>query len=266
MNIFIGLNIAILGCLLLFLFKEELRFRQLARRVKETKEELTMIVHQLRSPLSNLRKYNGFLQVEEFGTLSFAQQEAIGKAQTALGESLVLLDRLLARSHLDESDVGNEPASVAVRSVVQGAVDAVMSIADRKKQKLNISGGGKAAMFIDPILLHGILDEILSNALHYTPEGGTITVNIEERRTNIVISVTDTGIGISAEERPHIFEKFFRGERAKPMFGGNGLGLSFAKLFTLKLNGSIDFTSTVGKGSTFIISIPKKTRPLDSPR
>lgn len=250
------INFAILASLFFFLEREQKRHHHFLRKVNETKEELTFIVHQLRSPLSNLRKYNEFLQGKEFGKLSFAQHEAINKVQIALGESLIVLDRLLARSRLDEGKVISKPALLSVREIVQGAVNAVMPIAEQNRQTVIINGN--AQLFTDPLLLHGILDEIFSNAVRYTPEGGMITITITDKNASVEIEVNDTGIGISQAERPHIFEKFFRGERAKPMFAGNGLGLAFAKQFTEGLGGTIRFTSVERKGSTFTVTLQKK--------
>lgn len=260
MQLILVFNVIVLTGLTLFLLREELRYRRLSKRIAETKEDLVSIVHQLRSPLANLRKYNEFLQGKEFGTLSFAQQEAIDKVQSSLGESLVLLDRLLARSRLDEEKVTSQPSSLNVRDLVKGAVDAVRPIADQKNHSITIDGNGKVHIFTDPLLLHGILDELLSNAVHYTPDDGEIKITITDRGTFILIEIRDTGIGISEEECPHIFEKFYRGERAKPMFAGNGLGLSFAKEFTNKLGGDVRFKSKVGKGTTFSVTLLKKVR------
>ncbi len=258
MYFLITFNVLVLSGLVLLLLREEMRFRRFSKTVTETKTDLTSIVHQLRSPLGNLRKYTDFLQSKEFGTLSFAQQEAISNVQSSLGESLLLLDRLLARSRLDEAKVAQESAPFNLREIVQGVVDAVMPIAQKKNHTVTMTGKRKIPVSTDPLLLHGILDEILSNALHYTPDGGKINVSLLEKDKRIMIEISDTGIGISDQENEHIFEKFFRGERAKPLHPGNGLGLAFAKQFTEKLGGTIHFKSKVGKGSTFTLSMPKK--------
>ncbi len=251
-------NIVVLAGLISFFFREECRFRRLSKKITETKNDLTSIVHQLRSPIANLRKYSEFLQSKEFGTLSFSQHEAMNKIQLSLGESLILLDRLLARSRLDEGKVTMQSAPLRLSDIVQGAVDAVMPIALEKKHRISMSGNGRITICTDPLLLHGIFDEILCNAIHYTSEGGEISIILTEKGTSVEIQIVDTGIGISKEESPHIFEKYFRGERAKPLFGGNGLGLPFAKKFTEQLGGDIRFRSKEGKGSTFTISLPKK--------
>lgn len=260
MQLILVFNYVVLGGLILFLCREEWRFRHFSKKIAQTKEDLTSIVHQLRSPLSNLRKYNEFLQSKEFGTLSFAQQEAISKVQSSLSESLMLLGRLLARSRLEESKVALEPTSLFLRDIVDGACEVVRSSLKHKEQELIVKVDGQPRVSGDPLLLHGILDEILANAIHYTPKGGTITVIISETNTTASVAVMDTGIGISQTERPHVFDKFFRGERARTMFTGNGLGLPFAQKFATTLGGSVRFTSKENAGSTFTVSLPKNSQ------
>ncbi len=250
------INVFVLMGLLLFFVREEWRHRRLTARIRETTADLTFIAHQLRSPLSNLRKYNEFLQSKEFGSLSFAQQEAISRAQESLSESLTFLNRLLARSQLDDAQMENRPSSVKIREIIQGAVDSARPAADKRRQSLSVTGNLRVRVFADPLLLHGILDELLMNAVHYTAEGGAITVAVTDKGRTADIEVRDTGIGISETERPHIFEKFFRGERARSMFAGNGLGLSFVRQFTDKLGGDVRFSSKEGKGTTFTLTLP----------
>ena len=258
MNLLLVFNFLVLSGLVLFFIREERRFRSFSKRVSETKADLTSIVHQLRSPLSNLRKYNEFLQSKEFGTLSFAQQEAINKVQSSLSASIVLLNRLLARSRLDEEKIMTQPAELNLRDIVQGAVSAIAPAAHGKHQEIMIEGEDGVEVFADALLLHGILDEILLNAVHYTHDGGKMSIWISDAGNVGQVAIKDTGIGITSAEKPFIFQKFFRGERAKAMAAGNGLGLSFAKLFTERMGGTIQFSSTEGKGTILTVTLPKK--------
>lgn len=259
-RVLIVLNIIILGALLVLLLAEERRYRVLARTVEETGKELTVVAHQLRSPLSNMRKYQEFLQSKEFGVLTFAQQEALNKAQIALSESVVLLDRLLARSHLEEGRMSAEPVTVNVFESVTAAFNAVRAAAEKKKQRLTVTGMRNARVFADPLLLHGIFDELLFNAIHCTPDEGSIRVQIRQAGAKVTVTIADTGIGISDEERPHIFQKFFRGERAKQLYVGNGLGLAFSQLFAERMGGTISFQSAQDKGAAFTVTLPRTKR------
>jgi len=254
----LAFNALVLIGLCLFLLREERRFRHFSRTVAEAKADLMAIINQLRSLLGNLRKYTEFLQSKEFGNLSFSQQEAISKVQSSLGESLVLLNRLLARSRLDEGKIMTQPSALNLRDIVQRAVSAITPFAHGKHQELMIEGEDGVEVFADALLLHGILNEILLNAVHYTHDGGKVSIWISDTKKAGQVAIKDTGIGITAAEKPFIFQKFFRGERAKTMAGGSGLGLAFAKLFTERMGGTIQFSSTEGKGAIFTVTLPKK--------
>ena len=100
-----------------------------------------------------------------------------------------------------------------------------------------------------------IVTNLLENAIKYTPDRGTVTVSVRKDNGRVDLIVEDTGIGISQEELPRIFERFYRGEKSRSD-SGIGLGLSLAKAFAVSLGGAITAQSTLGKGSTFAVSFP----------
>jgi signal transduction histidine kinase len=98
---------------------------------------------------------------------------------------------------------------------------------------------------------------LIDNAAKYTPAGGNIAVHCEARNESAALSVSDTGIGISKEDAVHIFDRFWRADKARSReHGGAGLGLSIAKWIVEMHRGSIDVESEPGKGSTFYIRVP----------
>jgi two-component system phosphate regulon sensor histidine kinase PhoR len=102
-----------------------------------------------------------------------------------------------------------------------------------------------------------IIDNLVSNAIRYTPEGGAVTVTWGKEGNEAFVSVADTGIGIAPEHQPRIFERFYRVDKARSReLGGTGLGLSIVKHLVQVLGGSVRLTSKVGKGSTFQIRVP----------
>ncbi len=251
-------NIIVLVAVVGLLILEEGRYGRFATRVEKTREELALIANRARLPLSTIKKYADFLHTKQFGTLTFAQQEAVDNLQGALAESLVQVDRLLAYSRLDEARYPLTAASIHIDKAIRGVIDTVRPLAAAKHISVQVKGKGRVSVYVDALLLHGALDELLVNAVKYTPEHGRISVEISERDRGVGIAVRDSGIGISAKEKPRVFEKFFRGARAQAMATGNGLGLAFAKSFAETMNGSLSFTSTEGKGSVFLLTVPKK--------
>lgn len=108
----------------------------------------------------------------------------------------------------------------------------------------------------DEDLLQNIFSNLIGNAVQYSAENSMISVNLSESSDSIIIAVKDTGIGISAEDLPAIFDSFYRGRNTAGV-NGMGLGLSIAKRAAVAMSSKIEVTSTVGKGSTFTVTIPK---------
>lgn len=251
-------NIVVLVAVVGLLILEENRYGRFAKRVEKTQEELSVIANQARSSLSTIKKYGDFLHAKQFGTLTFAQQEAVDNLQSALAESLVHIDRLLAHSRLDQARYPLTPSSIRVGKAVRGVIETIRPLADARQIAVRMKGNAQLLVYVDPLLLHGALDELLVNAVKYTPERGRISVDIADKGRAVSIAVKDSGIGIPAKEKSRIFEKFFRGGRAQAMATGNGLGLAFAQSFVETMNGTLAFVSTERKGSTFTITVPKK--------
>lgn len=257
----VAFNLVLLFGLLVLLLIEEMRFRQYSRRVANTRSMLITLSHRLRSPITTIRKFNAFFRTQNFGGLSMAQAEALSKMEAATAEAVMLLNRLLAASRIEEEKLSTQPMVVNLTESVQSAINAVAVIADRKRHTITFQDHHKhLPVFADPLFLHGIFDELLMNAVSYTPEGGTITVTIRDEGKTIGISVQDAGIGIPEEEAPYIFDKFFRGEKAMTMEDGHGLGLCFARQLAEDAGGSIGFKSTEAVGSTFSVTLPKTQR------
>ncbi|HVU58315.1 MAG TPA: sensor histidine kinase, partial [Puia sp.] len=114
---------------------------------------------------------------------------------------------------------------------------------------------GEDMVFLDPSLLSQIVMNLLSNAIKFSPEGAAIEVTTAVRPENVELSVTDHGIGIPDEYRPHAFERFHRGANALNI-QGTGLGLHIAKTYAVLMNGAIDYTSQAGKGTQFMVRFP----------
>jgi two-component system phosphate regulon sensor histidine kinase PhoR len=107
-----------------------------------------------------------------------------------------------------------------------------------------------------------VVTNIVHNAIKFTPAGGTITVNASADGTKVTVEVTDTGIGISPNDLPRIFERFFKTDRSRAV-GGTGLGLAIAKHIVQAHGGSIWATSQEGKGSSFFFTMPRAEPELD---
>jgi two-component system, OmpR family, sensor histidine kinase ResE len=102
-----------------------------------------------------------------------------------------------------------------------------------------------------------VLANLLDNALRYTPDGGTVSVRTESAENGAVIKVTDNGAGIPADELPFVFERFWRGDKSRSRHsGGSGIGLAIVRQIVELHHGTINVTSELNKGTTFIITLP----------
>lgn len=134
---------------------------------------------------------------------------------------------------------------------------------EEKKQKLIINCPGDALKIsVDPKLMRIIIQNLVSNAVKYTPEGGTITVglkyNKKDEKNTYVITVSDSGYGIPKNQQSNIFEKLFRADNVRAMDAeGTGLGLYIIKAILDEAGGKISFKSTENKGTTFTVVLPK---------
>jgi signal transduction histidine kinase len=110
----------------------------------------------------------------------------------------------------------------------------------------------------DLVKVQRVASNLLENALKFTPEGGSVTLAIEELEDKVLFKVIDTGVGISPQEQQHVFERFFRSDSSRSCLG-NGLGLALVHSIVKAHNWDISLESALGVGSTFIVSIPKNT-------
>ncbi len=251
----VALNIVVLVAIVLLLVGEEWRFRRFSARVSATREALLLLTHKLRSPLAGLRKYHVFLQHQDFGSLSIAQQEAISRGDAFLGETIVLLGKLLKQARLSEAELSSGPQDV--NASVRTVVESLREMASGKKHVVSVKEDpDQPKVNADLLDLHGIFDELFTNAISYTPPRGRISVDIRHTRSDVFVSISDNGIGVIPRERRYLFEKFFRGERARSMAPGNGLGTTFAKRFAQQMGGDVRYVPGKKRGSTFVVRIP----------
>jgi len=115
-------------------------------------------------------------------------------------------------------------------------------------------------IMVDAERMAQVLGNLLSNALRYTPEGGTITLCTAAAENGVEIRITDSGLGIEPEELPHVFNRFYRGDKSRQReTGGSGLGLAIAKSIVALHDGRIWVESEPGQGATFVIWLPVST-------
>ena len=257
------LFVFLLLSLLLILLHEEARRRILAQRDHERRAMLGILSHQLRTPLTGIQWYTELLsEPKDAGALSAAQRQLVDQISAGSCDAIRVLNRFIEVFQATRGGFVARPQEVDVRIVLSQVMESLAPLAQERKHLLVVYGDdGRVTAHIDPLLLQGVLDALIANAIYYTPPSGKISVTRSPRKHDIVISIEDTGIGIPKEEQAKVFMEFFRGDRAKLLHpSGCGLGLSFARQLLEQNGGSLRFTTEEGKGTTFTVTVPRERR------
>jgi heavy metal sensor kinase len=214
------------------------------------------VSHEIRSPLTSLR---GSIEVALRKKRTPEEYEDILRNNLAdITRISRITDNLLFLTKVDNNifelrrqwfDVKHFMETV-VENFRYKALSADLSITEDYQKNLELNG--------DIDLLEHAFSNIIDNAVKYTPPGGKIIVSTREKDANIVITVSDTGIGISEDDIPRLFERFYRADKeGSRKLGGTGLGLAITQWIIHAHNGKIGVKSTVGSGSDFIVAFPK---------
>lgn len=172
-------------------------------------------------------------------------------------------DRLLVmiNTMLDISEAEAGVAKLAIdevdmAQVVRDACDLFQPVAENNQVRIIQRLAENATISGDKMKIQRAVSNLLDNALKYTPQGGTVTASVEGEPSQVVVSVKDTGPGISDRDLPQIFDRFFRGDRSRSR-PGTGLGLNLTLAIARAHGGDIKVTSVPGKGSTFAMTLPR---------
>ena len=213
--------------------------------------------HDLRTPLASIRV---LVEALADGMVTDPQttQQYLAQAKKQVDNLSVLVDDLFQVSQLDAGGLTLSLESASLSDLISDTLESFSSLAAQKQITLS----GSAAPGIDPVTvdiqrLGRALNNLVSNALHHTPPGGSVTLCAERVPGGITVAVSDTGEGISAQDLPHIFERFYRGDKSRNRAGGGGagLGLAIAKGIIEAHGGSIWAESQPGKGTVFTFTL-----------
>ena len=231
------------------------------RELDRMKDEFVSLVsHELRTPLTSIRGYVELL-LEEGAELTAEQQRFLGVVDRNSGRLLDLVGDLLFLAQVDAGKVAVELEEVDLAQVVREAVEAFRPVAETRKIELSTEIEHVPPLLADPARLAQVLDNLVSNGLKFTPEGGHVKVGMAAIDGTVVLEVEDTGLGIPAAEQHRLFERFFRSSRAtENAIPGTGLGLTITKAIVERHGGRILLDSAEDKGTTVRVELPIDTR------
>ena len=225
------------------------------QRVALLREFIRDVSHDFRTPLSIIGT-SAFLVSKTTDATKLQQySERIGKQISRLG---LLMDNFVELADMEQAGAAVQFQPTDLNALVTTILERSEQKTADKQQHVSYQAETDAALVLgDPLALTKAITNVVANAIHYTPEAGSITLRLYRQGENAVLEVADSGIGIAAEDLPHIFESFYRADSARSMeSGGAGLGLTIAKTIVELMNGHIEVQSEVGRGSVFSIYLP----------
>lgn len=245
------------------------------RQIDTAKGEfISLASHQMRTPLTAINWYAEMLLNNGAGELSKKQEEFVGEIYVAAQRMNEIIKAFLHILRLETGSVVLSPSPTDLKAILGAILEEFkLNIAEKKVRIVEHYQDVLPLVSVDQDLVRVVLQNLISNAIKYSLENGTVTLSLEYVSVGsvaagkkvsddaLLVSVADTGIGISAEDRDRMFTKFFRTESAKKQDpNGNGLGLYMAKIMSDIIGGTLWFTSEQGRGATFHLLLPTEAR------
>jgi len=215
--------------------------------------------HELRTPLTVLQ---GELEAmaQKGQTLPEDVRETIGSALEETQRLAKIVENLLAISRLEAGEARVQPVRLDLAELARTTADHMKLLAEEKHISMTCDGTDPVEVEADPSRLKQVVVNLLDNAIKYTPERGDVSISVTQRDGHAVLEVADSGLGISANDLPHVFERFYRADKARSrQMGGTGLGLSIVRSICLAHGGQVTVNSAEGRGSLFRVELPLAT-------
>ncbi|MFA6909408.1 MAG: HAMP domain-containing sensor histidine kinase, partial [Patescibacteria group bacterium] len=233
------------------------------RRLKEIdqmkNEFISVASHQLRTPLSAIKWVLKMMMDGDVGTLNAEQQDLLAKGYQSNERMILLINDLLNVSRIEEGRFQYRFSHQDLHPIIQRVIDEMSGDIRVRGVKFTYTPPAMPfpRVYVDEQKMHLVVQNMIDNAIKYTPKGGSITVAMRQQKDRVEFSVTDTGAGIPVRQQDRIFSKFFRADNVIRMqTEGSGLGLFIVKNIVESHHGEVSFESKEGIGSTFRFTLP----------
>lgn len=232
--------------------------KELVRLNKMKSDFVSAVSHELRTPLTSIKGYASVMEQGKLGKLTNEQKERLSKINKHTDSLTALINDLLDISRIEAGRFAINIQEVSLEEIIDETVDVITPQAHQKEIKIKVGiEKGLDKIRADKEQIERSLLNLLSNAVKFTPKEGAITISANKNKDSVQIDVSDTGIGISKEDLPKVFDEFFRGDTPiNRAVKGTGLGLSLVKRIVEVHGGKIWVNSELGKGTTFSLTLP----------
>jgi PAS domain S-box-containing protein len=226
-----------------------------AERLKD--EFIGLVSHELRTPLTSIIGYTELLAETEADNLTDRGQRFVEVIDRNSRRELDLVGDLLMLTNISAGTFTIERSRADITEIARATYEAAAPEAAKAGIELRLAGDGAPVIEGDPDRIAQVAENLVSNALKFTPEGGMVTISTGERDGHAVLEVADTGIGIGEEESPRLFDRMFRAvEVERRHIQGTGLGLTIVKAIVDAHRGRIVVESEPGRGAVFRVELP----------
>lgn len=260
-NAYLVLFVVVLLILLLLVRQARiLDYATLYKRLQEldkVKDDfMSMAAHELRTPLLVIRGYAQLLN--GIPNLSDKDRESVERIDISAKDLAMLVNDILDVARIEQGKLSLTPTNIEFQIFLDSLIDSFRPLAEEKKLALRLDFPANFPIIVaDDTRLRQVLTNIVGNAVKYTNQGGVaVSVRLSEEG-NVIVRVSDTGIGISSEEQKQLFQKFYRVKNKETQdIRGTGLGLWITQQILAAMNGGVSVESIKGKGTDFIITFP----------
>ncbi len=240
----------------------DLRNREVERATRLKSKFLASMSHELRTPLNAIVGFSDLLAEQTAGSLNDKQKRFVNHIKQGSAHLLQLINDILDLSKIEAGQLELRSERFQINDALPEVLSTIRPLAMAKQITVQDTLEADLAVYADRVRFKQILYNLLSNAVKFTPKGGRISLECVEQGDFISISVTDTGIGIRAEDQGMVFEEFRQVEGSKDAtLEGTGLGLAITRRLVEQQGGKISLTSELGKGSRFTFTLPAGAKP-----
>jgi len=235
------------------------------KQISEMKSDfVSSVSHELRTPLSSIKAYVEML-VDGEARDEETRSEFYNIIQSETNRLSRLIDNILNISRIESGIVKIQREHISLPAIIKEVIDVMLPQARAKDIDLSEATSPLYyQVYADKDMVYQALLNLVGNAIKYTPQGGTVSVDtvVDDHGRTVTVNISDSGVGIPADALPHLFEKFYRVSDHKKIAKGTGLGLNLVKHIVETVHGgTVGVTSRIGEGSTFSISLPISDGP-----